>query len=315
MSISHYTHTTQFLSDVTSTALDQLRGHNASALTELQSLLATLKIRVSHEGTELTSAQMNKVLAFLLPPDAKLAKGGYASQLQNGLEGVKKNLTDYANAHPLPRAAWPLSDFLALNHYGLTADRLDDDVIDVYVGVLEKQDAKRLKLRDELKDLTGELSIYSVVQAQINAKLSSKSDIDISKTDAGGLNLLDKALYGYSEEQPWLKSAEYALLTRLDTAKNKTQISIKDFLSGVPKESGAIKAADLKNSYAFEKDNNPVANLATTVGDRSRPLNDKVSEKTTLLNDVSSRYNAAIEALNRFVQKHDSLLRDILNAI
>ena len=313
MSISHYTHTTQFLSDVTSTALDQLRGHNASALTELQSLLATLKIRVSHEGTELTSAQMNKVLAFLLPPDAKLAKGGYASQLQNGLEGVKKNLTDYANAHP--RTAWPLSDFLALNHYGLTADRLDDDVIDVYVGVLEKQDAKRLKLRDELKDLTGELSIYSVVQAQINAKLSSKSDIDISKTDAGGLNLLDKGLYGYSEEQPWLKSAEYALLTRLDTAKNKTQISIKDFLSGVPKESGAIKAADLKNSYAFEKDNNPVANLATTVGDRSRPLNDKVSEKTTLLNDVSSRYNAAIEALNRFVQKHDSLLRDILNAI
>lgn len=313
MSISHYTHTTQFLSDVTSTALDQLRGHNASALTELQSLLATLKIRVSHEGTELTSAQMNKVLAFLLPPDAKLAKGGYASQLQNGLEGVKKNLTDYANAHP--RTAWPLSDFLALNHYGLTADRLDDDVIDVYVGVLEKQDAKRLKLRDELKDLTGELSIYSVVQAQINAKLSSKSDIDISKTDAGGLNLLDKALYGYSEEQPWLKSAEYALLTGLDTGKNKSQISIKDFLSGVPKESGAIKAADLKNSYAFEKDNNPVANLATTVGDRSRPLNDKVSEKTTLLNDVSSRYNAAIEALNRFVQKHDSLLRDILNAI
>ena len=154
-----------------------------------------------------------------------------------------------------------------------------------------------------------------MVQAQINAKLSSKSDIDISKTDAGGLNLLDKALYGYSEEQPWLKSAEYALLTGLDTGKNKSQISIKDFLSGVPKESGAIKAADLKNSYAFEKDNNPVANLATTVGDRSRPLNDKVSEKTTLLNDVSSRYNAAIEALNRFVQKHDSLLRDILNAI
>ena len=100
MSISHYTHTTQFLSDVTSTALDQLRGHDAAALTELQSLLATLKIRVSHEGTELTSAQMNKVLAFLLPPDAKLANGGYASQLQNGLNGVKKTLTEYANAHP-----------------------------------------------------------------------------------------------------------------------------------------------------------------------------------------------------------------------
>ena len=103
MSISHYTHTTQFLSDVTSTALDQLRGHDAAALTELQSLLATLKIRVSHEGTELTSAQMNKVLAFLLPPDAKLANGGYASQLQNGLNGVKKTLTSMPTPTPTPR--------------------------------------------------------------------------------------------------------------------------------------------------------------------------------------------------------------------
>ncbi|HEP9994106.1 TPA: hypothetical protein VDW51_002664, partial [Pseudomonas aeruginosa] len=45
------------------------------------------------------------------------------------------------------------------------------------------------------------------------------------------------------------------------------------------------------------------------------PLNDKVNEKTTLLNDTSSRYNSAVEALNRFIQKYDSVLRDILSAI
>lgn len=71
----------------------------------------------------------------------------------------------------------------------------------------------------------------------------------------------------------------------------------------------------LRDEYPFEKDNNPVGNFATTVSDRSRPLNDKVNEKTTLLNDTSSRYNSAVEALNRFIQKYDSVLRDILSAI
>ena len=314
MSISHYSKTTPFLSDLNGASLDQLRGKDTRALADLQQTLGRLNIRVTHDGTPLTQEQMTKVLAYLLPPQAQVANGWYASQTQSGLEAVKKTLAAYAKAHPA--TPWPLSDFLALTHADLTSDTLDDDVIDVYVAVMEQQDAKRLTLRDELTSLTGELSIYSVVQAQINARLSSKSAINIEDTSATtGLNLLDKTLYGYSEDSRWLKSAEYTLLTGMDTGKGKTRISIKDFLSGVPKESGAIKAVDLKRDYPFEKDNNPVANLATTVGDRARPLNDKVSEKTTLLNDVSSRYNAAIEALNRFVQKHDSLLRDILNAI
>ena len=73
--------------------------------------------------------------------------------------------------------------------------------------------------------------------------------------------------------------------------------------------------AGVENEYKYDKDNNKLGNFATSVSDRSRPLNDQVSEKTTRLNDVSSRYNSAIEALNRFIQKYDSIMRDILAAI
>ncbi len=160
-----------------------------------------------------------------------------------------------------------------------------------------------------LKALTAELKVYSVIQSQINAALSAKQGIRI---DAGGIDLVDPTLYGYAVGDPrWKDSPEHALLSNLDTFSGK--LSIKDFLSGSPKQSGELKG--LSDEYPFEKDNNPVGNFATTVSDRSRPLNDKVNEKTTLLNDTSSRYNSAVEALNRFIQKYDSVLRDILSAI
>ncbi len=186
---------------------------------------------------------------------------------------------------------------------------VDEDVIGVYKDVLQTQDGKRKALLDELKALTAELKVYSVIQSQINAALSAKQGIRI---DAGGIDLVDPTLYGYAVGDPrWKDSPEYALLSNLDTFSGK--LSIKDFLSGSPKQSGELKG--LSDEYPFEKDNNPVGNFATTVSDRSRPLNDKVNEKTTLLNDTSSRYNSAVEALNRFIQKYDSVLRDILSAI
>ncbi|MDR5014046.1 virulence-associated V antigen [Aeromonas veronii] len=90
-------------------------------------------------------------------------------------------------------------------------------------------------------------------------------------------------------------------------------ITVKTFLESEQKKSGAMK--NIEASYSYDKDNNKLGNFSTSVSDRSRPLNDQVSEKTTRLNDVSSRYNAAIEALNRFIQKYDSIMRDILGAI
>lgn len=90
-------------------------------------------------------------------------------------------------------------------------------------------------------------------------------------------------------------------------------MSTKDSLSGSLKQSGELKGP--KDEYPFEKDNNPAGNFATAVSNCSRPPNDKVSEKTILLNDTNSRYDSAAETLNRFTQKYDSVLRDIFSAI
>ncbi|MGL5588322.1 MAG: virulence-associated V antigen, partial [Aeromonas veronii] len=99
----------------------------------------------------------------------------------------------------------------------------------------------------------------------------------------------------------------------LEQVVAKQRITVKEFLESDQKKSGAM--TNIEASYSYDKDNNKLGNFSTSVSDRSRPLNDQVSEKTTRLNDVSSRYNAAIEALNRFIQKYDSIMRDILGAI
>ncbi|QLH69160.1 hypothetical protein HXV88_15460 [Aeromonas veronii] len=90
-------------------------------------------------------------------------------------------------------------------------------------------------------------------------------------------------------------------------------LTIKEFLESPNKETGPISG--LSNEYAYDKENNRLGNFSTTLSDRSRPLNDKVSQKTTELNDISSRYNSAIEALNRFIQKYESMMQQILQAI
>ncbi|MFM4985020.1 virulence-associated V antigen [Aeromonas veronii] len=90
-------------------------------------------------------------------------------------------------------------------------------------------------------------------------------------------------------------------------------LTIKEFLESSNKETGPISG--LSNEYAYDKENNRLGNFSTTLSDRSRPLNDKVSQKTTELNDISSRYNSAIEALNRFIQKYESMMQQILQAI
>ncbi|WP_237738132.1 virulence-associated V antigen, partial [Yersinia pestis] len=35
--------------------------------------------------------------------------------------------------------------------------------------------------------------------------------------------------------------------------------------------------------------------------------------KTTQLSDITSRFNSAIEALNRFIQKYDSVMQRLLD--
>ncbi len=252
-----------------------------------------------------------------------------------------------------PVTHWTVPEFMLLSLSALTMDRIDDDLITTFTGVMAFQDNQRKGLRDELAEMTGELKIYGVIQSEINKVLSAAS----SQTFNTNFNLLDYKLYGYQSLAEFMDGSEFKLLSKMFTdgsvqkaqqdftnAKNELEkvtsasldpktlgeakadyerkkanfekivatqvITVKTFLESDQKNSGAMK--NIEASYSYDKDNNKLGNFSTSVSDRSRPLNDQVSEKTTRLNDVSSRYNAAIEALNRFIQKYDSIMRDIL---
>lgn len=297
--------------------LQEVGGKPAASLEEqrndtLVSLLGLIKVlglSFTRGGHKVDEEMVEKILAYCLPRPSPITGGNVDKQLEAGIEALKEKLQAYKRQHP--NEPMELLDFIALAHTTLANDRVDEYVLDGYIGVMGKEFSIREQYGKELKSLTAELKVYSLIQSQINAKLAKSEPINITRD----FDLLDRTLYGYAPgDGAWLQSAEYKFLTALDTGKSST-LSIKDFLVGSPKESGAMDRAQLKDEYDFSKENNPIASLATMVGDRSRPINDRVSEKTTLLNDVSSRYNAAIEAINRFVQKYATVLSDILRAV
>ncbi|NHB62181.1 virulence-associated V antigen [Photorhabdus sp. RW14-46] len=297
-----------FLADLEKVSLAQLQGSGSSELDRLVNLIFDKGIKItSDSGVAIENKELlKKLIAYFLPADAVVEGGHLDSQIKNGIN----NLESFLNSSTLK--TWTLKDFLAAVHFNLTPDRLDDDVIDIFVSVMSGHDKKRLELRDELATLTAELKIYSVIQSEINAKLSAGKDkqkLDISNTS---FDLRDHKKYGFSDETAFKDSAEYALLKKM-FPKLEEKISIKTFLESPNKQSGAM--AGLENSYEYDKDNNRLANFSTSVNDRVNPLNNIVQEKTTRLNEASSRYNAAIEALNRFIQKYDSIIRNILGAI
>ncbi|WGO84330.1 virulence-associated V antigen [Arsenophonus apicola] len=187
---------------------------------------------------------------------------------------------------------------------------LDEDIIAVFAKNMVYHDDKRKELKTELEEISAEMKVYSVIQSEINSALSAASSQTIN-TDQNGINLMDYRLYGYSSAVEFQTKAEYKLLQKI--APSSTAVTIKQFLLSADKKSGAM--GRVENSYKYDKDNNRLANFSTMVSDRSRPLSDSISEKTTRLNDISGRYNAAIEALNRFIQKYDSVIQDILRAI
>lgn len=188
--------------------------------------------------------------------------------------------------------------------------KLDEDIIDGFVKNMVYYDDKRKELKIELEKISAEMKIYSVVQSEINSALSAASSQTIY-TDYCGINLMNYQLYGYSSQAEFKTKAEYQLLQKI--VSFSTTVTIRQFLLSADKNSGAMSRVE--DSYKYDKDNNRLANFSTMVSDRSRPLSDSISEKTTRLNDISGRYNAAIEALNRFIQKYDSVIQDILRAI
>lgn len=193
--------------------------------------------------------------------------------------------------------------------------KLDEDIIDVFAKNMVYHDDKRKELKTELEKISAEMKVYSVIQSEINSALSAASSQTIN-TDQRGINLMDYQLYGYSSWNEFKNTAEYQLLQKIEPPPLPLQpyiVTIKQFLLSANKNSGAMNRVE--DSYKYDKDNNRLANFSTMVSDRSRPLSDSISEKTTRLNDISGRYNAAIEALNRFIQKYDSVIQDILRAI
>ncbi|ENY73369.1 AcrV [Aeromonas diversa CDC 2478-85] len=349
-------------------ALDKLPGNKNPKLEALLTLLEG-KITLSADQTKLlTKEQLQKLLAaYLTNPDAihgDWATGQFLAGQETAIVAIK-GMIERGNNQTPPKTQWSVSEFMLLAHSALTMDRIDDDIIATFTGVMAFQDNKRKGLSDEIKDMTAELKIYGVIQSEINKALSAKSD-QTFKTD---FNLMDYKLYGYGSEADFQKGPEFKLLSKMltnDLVKKAQQdltnaenelarlkavansgstlkalsarallpaaqadydnkkvileqvvagqrVTAKDFLESGQKQSGAM--SNVEASYSYDKDNNKLGNFSTSVSDRSRPLNDQVSEKTTRLNDVSSRYNAAIEALNRFIQKYDSIMRDILGAI
>ncbi|MCH7346262.1 virulence-associated V antigen [Aeromonas sp. MR7] len=290
--------------------LDKLPGNKNPKLAELLALLDGKIIISTDKPTPLTRAQLEKLLAAYLTDPATVTglwPNGQFQLCQETAITAIRGMIERGGQQTPKVTSWSVSEFMLLGLSALTMDRIDDDIMDTFKGVMAFQDNKRKALGDELKDMTAELKIYGVIQSEINKVLSAASN-QTFKTD---FNLMDYQLYGYGSEADFKKGPEFKLLEKMQGSDGK--VTVKMFLESGQKKSGAMK--DIEAEYAYNKDNNKLGNFSTSVSDRSRPLNDQVSEKTTRLNDVSSRYNAAIEALNRFIQKYDSIMRDILGAI
>ncbi|MFB2891171.1 virulence-associated V antigen [Aeromonas veronii] len=338
MEISSYKKDPQlFLSGLDSVELDKLQGSSSSELKKLVKLLQEKKIIItatydkkidSNPFADIVVTEnevlLKKVLAYFLPADSKNPGGQYDLQIKAGFEQLHKLINDVAAA---AETKFTLREFLAATHFFLTPDRIDDDVIAAMLDAMGSHSSKRDTLKHEVGKLTAELRTYSVIQSEISTAQQHNGTIQVNKN---GINLFDYKHYGYSSHADFVRkdangqyNPQYQLLKDIATERNIDPVnlskdspvflSIKDFLLSPKKDTGAL--SDVKDSYKYEKDNNPLSNFATTVGDRAKPLNDKLGQKTTELNDISSRYNAVIEALNRFIQKYESVMQQILQAI
>lgn len=298
--------------------IQEVQGKPQATLVEerkrtLEALLAYVKglgVSFSKDGSAVDDELLEKILAYCLPRFSPVKDGYVEKQLEAGIDTFKSLLKAYQGGSlgvPLE-----LRDFIALAYASLSNERVDGYTLDAYLGSMNKTFSDRERFTAELKAQTAELQIYSKIQSHVNAQLAKgEGAIDITRD----LDLLNRTLYGYAPtDDKWLESAEYKFMKALDTGQKNT-LSIEEFLVGGPKESGAVGAEQLQHVYNFSKENNPIASFATMVNDRSRPINDKVQETTVQLNDVSARYNSAIEAIKRFVDKFASVMSDILRGI
>lgn len=304
-----------------------------SRVDEVQKLIRSRRVvLVGPDNTPLTNNQIAAMLGALLSGNTLQAGGDSASDPESLVDSWKSKINAYADQYPgkplvlnqllLNFLPSPFKGVFALGDEPPREKSFDQNVVDVYLGVMEKNDRKRSEIRDLLASLAAESKIFSLIQSGINTAMAQPTWFDISGNWTK-FNLNDRTRYGYTTDEQWKQSAEYKLLSNLTTFPKDANgyMSIKDFLSGVtksgssgpPKESGAMDG--LKDWYAFEKENNPLASFGAAIGDRARMVNDKVSQQTIILKDVTNRYDSAIESLNRFLQKMVDVMEKTLSAV
>lgn len=280
---------------------------------------------VDDAGKPLNVAQI-KALCRRLPEILSSASGEVAQ-----VDAWERQVADYVGLNP--SRAMPLGGlmrgmqsaparalFKVLKDEPVTGNRLDQDVIDAYLEAMKKSDGKRQETKELLESLAGESKVFAYIQALINTVVANKDDLYTNDYQKGGLN--NRELFGYATDEAWKNSAEYKLLSGLDTFGKTSAgcITIGEFLSGRtrddvqgPRKESSPVAVEWR--YKYDKDNNPVAAFSQSVGDRARSVNDKVSQQSIILKDATGRYDTATESLNAFIKKYFDLLNEILRAV
>ena len=195
-------------------ALDALPGHKNPKLTELVELLKG-KITISADSsTALSKEQLEKLLAAYLTDPASINGGWAMGQFQGGQDAAIaaiKGMIERGEKQTPPVTHWTVPEFMLLSLSALTMDRIDDDLITTFTGVMAFQDNQRKGLREELAEMTAELKIYGVIQSEINKVLSAASN-QTFKTD---FNLMDYKLYGYESDAKFREGPEFKLLEKM----------------------------------------------------------------------------------------------------
>ena len=266
-------------------------------------------------GLPLSREQRRQVIETLLGPEgqARLAQSRsyFDSLLPDPLPDEPADaLIQLLQAY----AAWLPGAPLQLVNLG---ERLSmDELVMAAMGLrMRKQKTERTELSEQLKSLTAELKIFSVIQSKVNVVMADKGPFDLQDP---GFNLFDPKLYDL-DAAAWETSPEHRLLASYGTAA----VTVQQFLAAKPtglspdssvhrrhRVSGPMD--DLKAEYTWHKDNNPLANFSQALSDRTRIVNDRVTEKTTLLNDAGSRYTTSTEVMMKFVETWFSMLSKIM---
>ncbi|QXH58442.1 virulence-associated V antigen [Pseudomonas maumuensis] len=287
-------------------------AHKLGALLKEKNLVA-----VNEHGQPLSAEDLGRAVDALLGDEAqarlKENRSYFDSLLERPLgdqhvDAMCQLLEAYAN--------WLPGAPLQLHRLG---ERLQmDDLVMGAMGLrMHKQKTERTELSEQLKNLTAELKIFSVIQSKVNLVMADKGTFDLEDPS---FNLADPQLYDL-DAAAWEASPERRLLA----AQGTGVVTVRQFLEGTPADVSANGSerhlhkvsgpmTDLKSHYAWDKDNNPLANFSQALSDRTRIVNDKVTEQTTLLNDVGSRYTTSTEVMMKFVETWFSMLSKILQS-